>query len=162
MTRRGTLALIALLLSGILAGCGFHLRGQSSLPFSSVWVEAGDSSLKTGLQRHLQERGKLAETREKAELVVVLTEQKHTKTILSLSGSGKVREYRLTQSLEMAALSPAGSERLPPATLQVGRDYSYSDTLTLAKEAEAAQLERDMEDELLRQVLRRLSLAGNR
>jgi LPS-assembly lipoprotein len=51
----------------------------------------------------------------------------------------------------------AGKELIAPSEILLNRDFSYSDAEILAKEAEEATLIRGMEQEALRQVLRRLS-----
>ena len=157
--RRALQSLLALGLTGLLASCGFQLRGQAALPFDAAYVDAaGDSVLGDKLRKELAGKGKLAGQRDKDQVVVRLTGESRSKSILSLSGAGKVREYRLTHKATLSAATPAGQELLRPAELQMVRDYAYSDSQALAKEAEEAMLRRDMDDELLQQTLRRLSL----
>jgi LPS-assembly lipoprotein len=152
-------SLIVLAAVSLLAGCGFQLRGQSTLPFASAYVDApAGSLLGDRLRKHLAGNGKLQETRDKAQVIVRLSGETHSKSILSLSGAGKVREYRVVHKATFSAATPAGLELLQPAELQTARDYSYSDAQVLAKEAEEAMLQREMEDELLHQAVRRLGL----
>jgi len=157
-------AILVFVLAAFLAGCGFQLRGQAALPFASAYVEAGDSALAQRLRRHLEDKKKLAPTRADAEIIVLLSQERRDKTILSLSGAGKVREYRLSHVVEMAVTrpdaDPDAAPLLAPAILRSSRDFAYSDTQILAKEAEEAQLNRDMENELLSQILRRLGLVS--
>jgi len=158
MRRTAMKTLLALGLAALLAGCGFQLRGQSGLPFASAYVDAPAGALADKLRKHLAAKGKLQEKRDQAEVVVKLSGEQRTKSILSLSGAGKVREYRLVHKATLAATTPAGKELLRASDVQLSRDYSYSDAQALAKEAEEAMLQREMEDELLRQLLRRLNL----
>lgn len=152
-----SLLLLALV---VLAGCGFQPRGQAQLPFRAAYVEAPEGSLLAGkLRGQLRVRDKLAETTASADLLVRLAGDTRSKTILSLSGAGKVREYRLTQRLILSATASDGREILKPSSIELIRDFAYSDAQLLAKEAEEASLYRDMEDEALRQILRRLSFA---
>jgi LPS-assembly lipoprotein len=53
--------------------------------------------------------------------------------------------------------TPSGRELMPRAELLVSRDLSYQESAALAKEQEEAELFRDMEDEMVAQVLRRLA-----
>jgi len=152
-------ALLAIGLSGLVPGCGFQLRGQTALPFDSAYVDAaGSSQLGNKLRKYLAEQGKLRQTRAQAQVVVQVSSEDRTKAILSLSGAGKVREYRITHKATLAATTPAGQELLRPAQMQQVRDYAYSDDQALAKEAEEAMLIREMENELLLQAVRRLGL----
>lgn len=151
---------LALAMALGVSGCGFKLRGQESLPFASAWVQASDKSpMATALRQRLTSQGKLAAARDQAEIVILLGDDKYTKSILSLSGGGKVREYRLEQKAMLSVSTPDGRELLVPGGLQVTRDFSYSDAEMLAKEGEEALLRKDMENDLLRQLMRRLSFA---
>lgn len=142
----------------VLAGCGFQLRGQTPLPFNSAYVEAaGSSTLAAQLRRYLKNKGKWAERRDQADVVVRLRDESRIKSILSLSGAGKVREYRLINQVTVSAVNPGGAEMLAAAEIKLTRDYSYSDEQALAKEAEEAMLLKDMDDDALRQILRRLA-----
>ncbi|MDD5367397.1 MAG: LPS assembly lipoprotein LptE [Gallionellaceae bacterium] len=156
--RRVTLKLLAVAGLAVLAGCGFQLRGQSSLPFNSAYVDAASGSvLASQLSKHLDQKAKLASRRDKADVVIRLTGENRGKKILSLSGGGKVREYRLIDMVTVSAVSPEGQEMLAPTDISLTRDFSYSDEQILAKEAEEAMLRKDMDDDALRQILRRLA-----
>jgi LPS-assembly lipoprotein len=159
VNRKALKFLIALCLLGLVDGCGFQLRGQTALPFEHAYVDAPATSVLGGkLGNYLAGKGKLAEMREQAQVIVKLTGETRSKSILSLSGAGKVREYRIVHKVIFAATTPAGQEVLKPSELQLSREFSYSDAQALAKEAEEAMLQREMEEELLHQVVRRLRL----
>ncbi len=156
--RRATLKFIALAGLAVLAGCGFQLRGQSPLPFNAAFVEAPPSCVVAHLVRdHLGQQTKLASQRDKADVIIKLSNDHRDKKILSLSGAGKVREYRLVHSVTVSVASPEGNEILAPVDIKLSRDISYSDAQVLAKEAEEAMLRRDMDEDTLRQILRRLA-----
>lgn len=165
--------LIGLVMAAGLAGCGFQLRGQSQLPFESAYVEsqskthdssdrnerrpALSASLAASLRQSLAAQNKLAADAKNAPVRIVLTNESLTKSILALSGGGKVREYRLVYKVALTVVDAAGKELIAPSEILLNRDFSYSDAEILAKEAEEATLIRGMEREALRQVLRRLS-----
>ncbi len=161
MRREVYTACIALLAGLILAGCGFHLRGQSPLPFASAYIEAPPGShLASLLIQSLRLDGKqVLDSPQTAEVTIRLERESKAKEILSLSGGGKVREYRLSYRLTLSAYDRSGRPLLAPTELTLTRDFSYDDAQVLAKEAEEAQLLRDMEQEMLRQTLRRLAHA---
>jgi LPS-assembly lipoprotein len=50
-------------------------------------------------------------------------------------------------------------EIIPMTEISLKRDLSYSDTETLSKEAEEALLYRDMQNDAVQQLMRRLSTA---
>lgn len=150
--------LIGLILATGLAGCGFKLRGQDQLPFTAAYVEAASNSLLApALRQSLSSQGKLAAGKEGAPVQIVLSEESRAKNILSLSGGGKVKEYRLVYKVLISVVDAAGKELIAPAEILLNREFSYSDAEILSKEAEEASLNRGMNQEALRQALRRLS-----
>lgn len=146
------------LLALLLTGCGFQLRGEPQLPFAHARIEAAEgSALGALLRQTLASQGKLLDGTAQPEILVKLLEERRDKSILSLSGGGKVREYRLTYKVSLRVTDSKGNEPIAPMNLEQSRDYSYDDALILAKQAEEATLWRGMEQEVLRQTLRRLS-----
>lgn len=151
--------LALLILPGLLAGCGFQLRGTAQLPFASAFIVGQTGSvLKEGLTRSLAGSGKrLPERATEADVVIHLDRESRTKDILALSGAGRVREYRLRHEVMLSVQDGQGRALLAPTPIATTRDYSYSDEQILAKEAEEATLFRDMEQDILRQIQRQLA-----
>jgi LPS-assembly lipoprotein len=145
-----------------LGGCGFQLRGQALLPFTAAYVVAPDTSnVATALRRALSSQQKLAQSLDTAPVRITLDKEAYSKTILALSGGGKVREYRLEYRVQLTVTNVAGVILVEPTEIHLSNDFSYSDAQVLAKEAEEASLNRSMEQDALRQILRRLSYLKN-
>lgn len=141
-----------------LAGCGFRLRGVNAMPFLSAWVEADAGSLLgTQLREQLRDQRKLAPGSKGAPLLIRITNEKLDKQILSLSGAGKVREYRLTHEARLEAQDAYGKNLFDAVPLFAQRDFSFDDTQTLAKEREEATLRHDMAIDLARQAMTRIA-----
>jgi LPS-assembly lipoprotein len=141
-----------------LSGCGFQLRGQSLLPFAAAYVEAPETSkVASALRRSLSNQQKLAQSKEAAPVRIKLDKESYSKNILALSGGGKVREYRLEYRVQLSVYNVSGIELIEPTEIHLSNDFSYSDAQVLAKEAEEVSLNRSMEQDALRQILRRLS-----
>ena len=153
----------ALLLAGVLlSACGFQLRGsggQFNMPFHSIYLAFPDtSSLGTELKRNL--RG--GETvvvgdADKAEARFDVLSENRGKSILSLNSQGRVREYLLTYTLVFRVRDPKGGELLGPTEISLKRSISFNESQVLAKESEEALLYRDMQTDLVQQILRRLA-----
>ena len=156
MKRRAFLALIPVL---PLAGCGFHLRGTHAIPYRSIYVDAPrDSAAARQLTSALRSQGiAIAEGAKNAEVVLKLFEEKKTRSILSLSGGGRVREYRINYALGYSLTGKGGREIYPAATIQLSSDFTYDDNQYLAKTAEESFLYRDLQDDAVQQILRRLA-----
>lgn len=154
--------LAALLCTLILAGCGFQLRGAATLPFDTLYVQAPVGSQFGTQLRRLVTAGsntRVVETAQGADATLVLVNELREKNILSLSGGGRVREYQLRYRMSYRLLDRNAAEILPTSEIALVRDFSFNDNETLSKEAEEAQLFRDMQSDAAQQLLRRLQVA---
>ena len=157
-TRRllGTLAVIAL--AAIIAGCGFRMRGQADLPFETLYIPPG-SALAVELKRNVAAgtRTHVVEARENAQAVLGFTQESREKVILSFNTQGRVREYQLRYRVVYRVSDPKGRDFIPATELLLTRDISFNDAQVLAKETEEALLFRDMQSDMVQQILRHLS-----
>lgn len=162
----GRRAVLALGLTVLLSACGFHLRGSNGsfmLPFATMYIGLPDSSpLAIGLKRYIRAIGstEVVNTRDGADAVLeVLSdpETNRTKTILSLNTSGRVQEYQLGYSINFRVVDKAGNQLLAPTTISLVRPITFDDRQVLAKETEEAALYRDMRNDLVQQIMRRLA-----
>jgi LPS-assembly lipoprotein len=161
--RRGVLrGGVALALAASLAACGFHLRGsngQYSLPFHSVYLGFADTSaLGTELKRNLRALdAEIATDATRAEAQFDVISELRNKSILSLNSQGRVREYLLTYTLTFKVRDAKGAELLGPTEISLKRPLQFNETQVLAKENEETLLYRDMQTDLVQQILRRLA-----
>ena len=79
--------------------------------------------------------------------------------MLSLTGTGKVREFQLRYQVGFRVHDGKGGEYVPPSTIQLTRDVTFNDAEILAKEQEEQILFRDMQSDMVQQILRRLAAA---
>jgi LPS-assembly lipoprotein len=153
------LSITILLLS--VTACGFALRGPVAFPFQSIYVGLPDTSEFGGnLKRNIRANGQTVVTADakSAEVILDVLEEKRDKTILSLNSQGRVREFNLAYNLRFRLRDKAGREVLAPTTISLKRNLSFKETEALAKEAEEALLYRDMQTELVQQIMRRLAV----
>ncbi|MEY2810355.1 MAG: hypothetical protein RLZ66_1866 [Pseudomonadota bacterium] len=147
----------------LLAGCGFELRKPPSFAFASIYLAVPPmSQLGLELQRALAASGGvslIADQRqvERADLVFELLQELREKVVLGRTSTGAVREYQLRIRLRFKVRNRQGIERIPDTELVQQRDISYSESFALAKEAEEDLLYRNMQTDLVRQILRRLA-----
>jgi len=145
-----------------LGACGFHMRGVANLPFESVYI-LGKASIAPDLKRSFTGSGiKVLPNEEGAQVLLELLGEQREKRILSLSGTGKVREYELVYTLSYRVREASSEEWGPEQQVEMRRDFSYSDTQLLAKTFEETRLENDMRTEVVREVIRRLSATAPR
>lgn len=146
-----------------LTGCGFGLRQPVNFAFSSLYSSVAPTSpLGVELKRQLQSSGELTyitepERQKEAQVVLdVLTEQR-VKTVVGVNASGQVREFQLRLILKFRLRTPQGKELIPETELLQQRSLSYDEAFALAKEAEEVMLYRNMQSDMVQQILRRLA-----
>ncbi len=149
------------LVAAFLAGCGFQLRGQAQLPFETLYIP-GVSPLVVELKRNVAVASKtrLVDSVGDAQAVLGFTQELRDKVILSFNTQGRVSEYQLRYRVGFRVTDPKGGQvYLPTSEILLTRDMAYSDAQVLAKEAEEALLYRDMQSDMVQQILRRLVAA---
>lgn len=154
----------ALALSLLLGACGFHLRGQSaySLPFQTLHIRSANdyAPFIAELKRAITDNGaRVTDSSEQAQLTLHIVSETTDKQILSLSGGGRVREYRLQYRVSLRVYDQKQQDWLAPEEITLRRDFSYDDAQVLAKEQEEAMLFQNMRGDAVQQILRRLNRA---
>lgn len=160
MNRRLFLTLIP---AALAAGCGFKLRRLDGMPFASLYIDAPQGGAVAQRIRNAlisNRHTRLAAGAAQAEALLQLGPEDRSKTILSLSGAGRVTEYRLGLRLTYSVSDRDGRSLAAPETIELVRDMTYDDSQLLAKGAEEQLLYRDMEDSAAQRIMRRLQNIG--
>ena len=153
--------------AAMLSSCGFKLRGSGgdySMPFRSIYLAFPEtSSLGTELRRNLRgsDRVDVVSDPAKADARFDVISESRGKSILSLNSQGRVREYLLTYTLVFRVSDTNGKEVLGPTELNLRRPLTFNETQVLAKESEEVLLYRDMQTDLVQQIIRRLAALKN-
>lgn len=156
---RRTIALLSLLL---LAGCGFHLRGTYTLPFQTLYIGLPQTSeLRALLARSIAASSdvRLVDAQKDAQASLLVTGDRQTKNILSISSSGQAQSYQLVRDFSFRLIGKQGRDWLPPNDIVLRRDITFNNDQVLSKESEEVLLWRDIQNDLVQQVLRRLAAA---
>jgi len=157
---------LVLALSLTVSACGFHLRGDGghyTLPFPTMYVGLPESSpLAVDLKRNINANGSttvVKTAREADGIIEVISNPEHTKskTILSLNSNGRVRQYLLSYSIVFRVVDNQGAVLLPPTAIALSRPIDFNETQLLAKEQEEALLYKDMQTDLVQQMMRRIA-----
>jgi LPS-assembly lipoprotein len=148
-------------LAPLLSSCGFQMRGTAALPFDTLYMPSTTSGIALDLKRNIQSgtRTAVIDDPKKAQAVLEFTQELRDKYILSLGANGRVREYQLRYSVSFRVHDGKGGEFLPASTIRLARDVSFNDSDVLAKETEEALLYRDMQSDMVQQVMRRIAAA---
>jgi LPS-assembly lipoprotein len=146
----------------LVSACGFHLRGEYSLPFDKLYISLPESAeLHAVLKRNIEAstRTRVTGKADEAQATLQILADTPVKRILSLNSAGRVREYQLVRTFAFRVLHPKGGEYVPQSSIVLTREMTFDDAAVLSKEAEEVLLWRDIQNDLVQQLLRRLATA---
>jgi LPS-assembly lipoprotein len=143
------------------AGCGFKLRGTAGVPFETIYIPGSTGGIALDLRRNIEAGtdAQVVDDPKRADAVMQFTEEAREKEILSLTGTGRVREFQLRYRVGFRVHDGRGREYVPSSAIQLTRDVTFNDAEVLAKEAEEQLLFRDMQADMVQQIMRRLAAA---
>ena len=147
--------------SALLTGCGFKLRSSQNFAFQTVAVtpERG-AGVAAELARYLGDAIRPVSPREgelPPQVIVDILQELREKTVVGVNASGQVREFQLRIRVKFRMRTPKGIELIAPVEIVQQRDISFNESAVLAKEAEEVLLYRDMQSDIVQQLLRRLA-----
>jgi LPS-assembly lipoprotein len=171
--------------AALLSGCGFQLRAAPDFAFDSLVMNASPSSpLAAELSRSLSANGRVqvlpatalaaataaanppavaasgaasAPAAARNQVIFDLPQELREKVVVGLNSSGQVREFQLRTRIHFRLRTPQGKELIPDTELVQQRDITFNEAAVLAKEAEESLLYRDMQTDLVQQLMRRLA-----
>jgi LPS-assembly lipoprotein len=160
-TRRAWLMSYAIVAG--LAGCGFELRKPPRYAFSTLFSSIPIvSPFGIKLKRSLESSGQVevindSRQIERAEVIFDQLFELREKIIVGRTSTGAIREYQLRLRYRFRVRSKSGIELIPDTEITLNRDINFNETGALSKESEEALLYRDMENDLVLQIQRRLA-----
>ena len=164
MQRRHLLVLSTSALASLaLGGCGFALRKAPDFAFTTLFTGLPESSpLGVELRRSLQSSGKVQVITDprrlnEAQVILDVLADQREKVVLSLNASGQVRENQLRIRFRFKLRTLAGKELIPESEITQQRDITFNESVALSKESEEALLYRDMQSDIVQQLVRRLA-----
>ena len=147
----------------ILGGCGFALRKPPDFAFKTIYTGvAPNSLLGVELKRNLAAAGGVmlitdAAQQSKADVILDILQELREKVVVGVNASGQVREFELRLRLRFRLRTPQGRELIPDTDMFQQRTLSFNEAVVLAKEAEEQLLYRNMQSDIVQQLLRRLA-----
>ena len=147
----------------VLQGCGFELRKPPSYAFKTLFSSVPTTTpLGAQLKRQLERDGKvevITDVRqvERAQVIFDQRFEGREKVVVGRTGTGAIREFQLRLRYRFQVRSQSGVELIPDTEILLNRDINFNETGALSKEAEEALLYKDMENDLVLQIQRRLA-----
>lgn len=152
---------LLLVLSLLLAGCGFKPRGYFAVPealqdATLVTMSDRPSEIRPMLQRALQVNG--VTLRDEAPVILEIHEERHTRRSVSLRGrssGSQVAEYELRSEVFFSVRERDGNQLLiAPRSIFTERVYAYDGDNITASEAQEVVLRQQIYQDLAQQIVR--------
>lgn len=142
-----------------LAGCGFQLRRAPEFAFGKIFVNAAaGSQVGRDIKRAIAAGNvEVVADPTKADVVLDLLTDQREKQVVGLNATGQVREFQLRIRCRFRLRTREGKELIPDAELLQQRDISYTESAALSKEFEEQLLYRDMQSDIVLQLMRRIA-----
>ncbi|MEN1943914.1 LPS assembly lipoprotein LptE [Luteimonas sp. MJ293] len=160
-------AATALILTLVLAGCGFQLRSALSLPtdLGPIQVEGQGrySPLADSLSQALIRSGATVVERsgrdEDVARLRVLSERWGS-TPISIDARGRAQEYTLRYAVVFELVRADGEDLVPQQAVELARDYIQSPSDLTGADSERELLSREMRRDMVASILRRIDGAS--
>ena len=155
-------ALLLTLLPALVA-CGFALRQSGDFAFRTLYPNfPTQSAMGVELRRNLDGTGRLTliddpQRMLETDAILDLSQETRRQVVVGMNASGQVREMQLRLSVVLRLRTPQGQDLIEPVTLEQQRDLNFSETAALSKDIEQAMLYRDMQSEIVHQIMRRIA-----
>lgn len=153
------LSILLVIVSLIISGCGFHLRGNIPLPDSikKMYVDAANGSFKEQLVPILESGGaQVMSSEASADSVLRIVETSVDRTIGTLDSRGKANSYDIVFTLGYRFDDTQGN-MLREASLQEQRRYNFNPEEVIESESEEQHLIQEMEEAIALRIVRQLS-----
>ena len=163
MRRRFWLTLMASGAALGAVGCGFALRKAPNFAFKTLFSPLGETSpVGVELKRSLESGGNVRVINDvrqidQAEVILEVLGERREKVVVSRNAVGQVREFQLRISFTFRLRGAKGKDLIANAELVQQRDISFNESAVLAKEAEEGLLYREMQSDIVQQIMRRLA-----
>jgi LPS-assembly lipoprotein len=168
LPRRRVLRGMAIGLTSLgLAGCGFALRKAPTFAFQTIRLQGSEgTAVARELREALQANGlqvltsaaaQPTQPTQPAQVVLTVVTDQRERAVVGQTAAGQVRELQLRTRFVFRLRAANEKTLIDDTELLLERDISFTETAVLSKDAEEAMLYRDMQGDIVQQVLRRLA-----
>jgi LPS-assembly lipoprotein len=145
-----------------LGGCGFQLRRAPEFAFTSIFLGfAQNSALGNEVRRNIASNANVtvldAKSVDKAQVMLDVLAETREKVVVGVNAAGQVREFQLRLRFRFRLRTPDGKYLITDTEILQQRDISFNESAVLSKETEEVLLYRDMQTDIVQQLMRRLA-----
>ena len=154
---------VILVITWLLAACGFQLRGVGNMAIPEAWKSmylisnSPNSDFSRDVVSQLAANDVQWTDRENAFFGLVLMPERFQQRNLSLNSEARVAELELTMSSEFKIVDARGKEIMPLTTVVVVKQMENNPRNAVGKAAEVRLIQGEMYSELAAQITRRIS-----
>lgn len=142
------------------AGCGFRLRGVVAIPadLNPIYIQAGGGSpVRAALIDQLVGSDvRVSPTPADAKLILRILGESRFSRVVAVDSSGRVLAYELHYLVRYDGIAPDGTQKVPPQTLDLMRNFDNPDVEVLGKQLEEAMIYEDFARDAADRILMRL------
>lgn len=168
MSKRLLILFVCFFLSAILAGCGFHLRGQGKVGLSPELSvlrvrTTGGNVRGNELQREVEQAlsvqadVRIAPEAENRIPVLTLYDEQSDRRVLSYDERSRVSEYRVRYRVDFDVRDAAGEKIVGRQTIILQRNYFFDRLNILAEDRQEQEMREQMRREAVQGIVRRLA-----
>ena len=152
--------LILLILSlTLITSCGFKLRGtyEMSSALSQIFVDGGNREIREQLIKRLEQSGSSVVSNGDDAPTLFIIKSDFERILRSTDADGIATGYDYRYELDFSVEDNDGTVLQPPSSIFQQRSLDYDPENNLAAQAEEEFLREEMENEIVLQIMRRLS-----
>lgn len=158
-------SLVLLLLAASLTACGFHMRGEVTLPsgLQRVHVQIADpfSPLKRDLEAALRRGGANVEENAGDGIAdVVISAVSLGPIARSVGANAYVNEFSMVYHVEVQITDAANKVVIPKQVIEHSREFTFDQTQAIGTTAEQDEIKKEMERDMVQAILRKVDAAA--
>ena len=157
-----TLLLVFVVLT--ISACGFRMAGKADLApefdRTHVYYSGSAKYVSSQLRKQLEANEVDLTDKEDANMIVHLRYDRAEKKILSVTDSGRAREYELILDVGFDARNAEGEMLLSNQNIRLTRDFLFDINDVLGKSEEEKEIYREMRKDAARLIVYRLQSIG--
>lgn len=155
----------------LLQACGFKLRGTQTFAFDTIAVNpSSGGAVAAELRKALGDRlfvaaastassgtsGSSASTAQ-AQVTLDILQELRERAVAAVNAAGQVRELQLRIRVKFRLRNANGKDLIEESEILQQRDISFNESAVLAKEVEESLLYKNMQSDIVQQLMRRLA-----
>lgn len=146
----------------VLAGCGFHLRGQAIIPdhLKVIYIQGVEMNKDLGseLKKSLTRNGvTVVSESQKDSALLTIVEYKVDRRVLSVGSDAKVSEVELYGFVKFKVSDAQGQILSDEQKVEARRDFQFDQNQVIGTTEEGRSIRQQLDQQLVQSMLRRLA-----